>query len=218
MFCEKCGTKVDEGLAFCPNCGNRLAVPAAPAAPAAPVQPAAPAAPAASEIPANPGVEKAPVKPSAATKAASFPQKPIVLPSLGGLTDKFNKMQGLAQIYYGCTCVLLIVCFILSLLKVFSLSGYGLPMAAGSTFFTSVITVLFTLAIVFFLQDAFGKFSFKWLWFFIAGVCVVILLIFVFMWIDSGCKLSVGGWFFLILQVCLTAASILFLLEQLKKK
>ena len=24
MFCEKCGTKVDDGQPFCPNCGNRL--------------------------------------------------------------------------------------------------------------------------------------------------------------------------------------------------
>lgn len=24
MFCQKCGTKVDDGQPFCPNCGNRL--------------------------------------------------------------------------------------------------------------------------------------------------------------------------------------------------
>ena len=24
MFCEKCGTRVDDGQPFCPNCGNRL--------------------------------------------------------------------------------------------------------------------------------------------------------------------------------------------------
>ncbi|MBQ2144182.1 MAG: zinc ribbon domain-containing protein, partial [Oscillospiraceae bacterium] len=30
MFCEKCGTRVDDGQPFCPNCGNRLG--AAPAA------------------------------------------------------------------------------------------------------------------------------------------------------------------------------------------
>ncbi|MBQ9373983.1 MAG: zinc-ribbon domain-containing protein, partial [Oscillospiraceae bacterium] len=23
MFCEKCGTRVDDGQPFCPNCGNR---------------------------------------------------------------------------------------------------------------------------------------------------------------------------------------------------
>ncbi|MBQ2597077.1 MAG: zinc-ribbon domain-containing protein [Oscillospiraceae bacterium] len=27
MFCEKCGTRVDDGQPFCPNCGNRLGAP-----------------------------------------------------------------------------------------------------------------------------------------------------------------------------------------------
>ena len=36
MFCEKCGTRVDDGQPFCPNCGTRLGAQPAPAAPARP--------------------------------------------------------------------------------------------------------------------------------------------------------------------------------------
>ena len=211
MFCEKCGTRVDDGQPFCPNCGNRLSAPAAPAAPEA--QPA----PAANTASVNPGLNNIPVTPVFTASAA--PKQPLKLPALGGLTDKFNSLEGLGQIFYGCTGILLLVCFILSLLRVFSLGGYGsAPMAGGSIFFANVLTVLFTLCITFYLQDAFGKFSFKWLWFFIAGAAALILLIFIIMWIDSGCSLTVGGWFFFIFQIALTALAILFLLEQLKKK
>ena len=40
MFCDKCGTKVDDGQPFCPNCGNRLGAsqPAPQTNPAAPAQ------------------------------------------------------------------------------------------------------------------------------------------------------------------------------------
>ena len=236
MFCEKCGTKIEDGQPFCPNCGNRLADPVAPAAPAQPEAPAAPAAPvnpemnnspagsyAAPAAPVNPGLNNIPAgtyaaPAAAAVKAPAAPKKPLKLPALGGLTDKFNSMEGLGQIFYGCIGVLLVVCFILSLLKVFTAYGATGPMYAGGAFFTTVIVVLFTLSITFYLLDAFGKFSFKWLWFFIAGAAVLILLIFFIMWLDLGVKLSVGGWFFFLLQIGLTAVAVLNLLEQMKKK
>lgn len=203
MFCEKCGTRVEDGQPFCPNCGNRLAAPEAPAAPAAP----------AAAAPVNPGLGEIP----AAPVVAPAPKKALKLPSLGGLTDKFNAQEGLAQIFYGCIGCLLIVCFILSLLKVFKPGSVGVQYAYASPFFTSVFAVLFTLAITFFVMDALGKFSFKWLWFFIAGAAALILIVFIITWIDVESKLSVGGWFFLLFQAGLTAVSILYLLWKDKK-
>ena len=97
MFCEKCGTRVDDGQPFCPNCGNRLAEPAAPTAPV------------------NPGFTPAPA--AAPVKAA---------PDLGGLLGKFNSLQGLEKIFYPIVGGLLVLCFILSLLKVFSYYGGGI--------------------------------------------------------------------------------------------
>lgn len=47
-FCTNCGTKVEDGVKFCPECGTQLmgAAPAQPVAPAQPEPPAQPAAPA----------------------------------------------------------------------------------------------------------------------------------------------------------------------------
>ena len=175
MFCENCGTRVEDGQPFCPNCGNKMPVPEAPAAPAAPVDPG---------YDANVGY----MPPVPAMKEPK---------STGGL---------------------LVLCALLSLLKVFTAGYGGYPMEAGSVFFTRVITVLFTLSITFFVLDYFDWFNFKFLWFFIAGAAATIFLIFVIMWIDSGCRLTVGGWFFLLLQSALTAAAIMLLIEKLKKK
>ena len=188
MFCENCGARVEDGQPFCPNCGNRMSA-AAPAA-------ASGSAPA-YQAPAAARPVKAPV-------------------AVGGLLGKFNAMQGLEKIFFACTCGLWIVCFILSQFKV--LSAYiSAPLAYAAPFFTMVINVLFTLAITFLVLDYFDKFSFKWLWWFLAGAAAVIFLVFIFIWIDSEAKLSAGGWFFLILQAGLTATSILLLLEKLKK-
>jgi hypothetical protein len=196
MFCENCGTRVEDGQPFCPNCGNRMGAPETPAAPV------------------NPGFEpnaNAGYVPPAAPAAKR-------LPSTDGLLGKINAMQGLEKIFYLCVCGLLVVCFILFLLKVFS-PGYGsYQFSAASPFFSTVITVLMTLSITFFVLDYFDKFTFKFLWFFIAGAAAVIFIIFLIVWIDADSKLSAGGWFFLIFQAGLTATAVLLLLEKLKKK
>ncbi len=212
MFCEKCGTRVDDGQPFCPNCGNRLSVPET--APASAAAPAAPADPGLGQIPGTGFVAPAPA-----------PRKALKLPSLGGLTDKFNSLKGMKQIYYGCSFCLLILCFILSLLKVYYVKGgaaFGL--ATGASWLLVLSNILFTLSVTFFLLDAFGKFSFKWLRFFIAGSAVLILFLFVIVWIagvdvfgyTTSVRLSVGGWFFLIFQAGLSAVTILYILEKNK--
>lgn len=228
MFCEKCGTRVDDGLAFCPNCGNRLSVPAAQeAAPQkeAPVEAAAPSKPAQPAPAAQSAAASAGAAPASAA-AASAPKKPIKLPSLGGLTDKFNKQKGNAQIYYGSICLLLVVCCVLSLLKVFTHSGTAFSLGFGPTWLFFISTVLFTLSITFFVLDALGKFTFRRIWLFIAMASALILILYVLVWI-SGVKLmglavsvhlTVGGWFFLILQLALVAVTILYMIERKKNQ
>lgn len=223
MFCEKCGTKIDDGQLFCPNCGNRLSDPAAPEAPAVPVPPVAPAAPVATPETAAPNTEPIPgTLPNYAAAPAYQPKAPfkgLKLPSCGGLFDKVNEKEGLGQIFYGCTFILLILCFVLSMLRVLSIPQYGtLTLGYAAPFFTNVITILFTLSITFFVLDYLDKYSMKFLLFFIAGAMALVLLIFIIIWADSSFRLSVGGWFFLIFQLALTAVSVLLVIENLKKK
>ena len=90
-------------------------------------------------------------------------------------------------------------------------------MSRGYPFWTALITVLLTLCITFFVQDYFDKFTFKWLWFFVAGAMTLILILFIILWIDSEVKLSVAGWFFFIFQLGLTGCSIMLLIEKMKK-
>lgn len=185
MFCEKCGTHVDDGQPFCPNCGNRMGETPAEAAPAA------------------------------AAQTAARPAK--AAPSADGLLGKLNAMQGLEKTFYPIVGGLFVLSFLLSLLKVFSI-GYGsVQFAYGSPFFATVMTVLFTLCITFYVLDYFNQFTFKWLWFFLAGAAAVILLIFVIVWIDCSTSLSAGGWLLLISLVALAALSILLLIEKRKK-
>ena len=64
MFCSKCGTNLPEGSAFCPGCGNKVAVaPVAPVEPVVPVAPVAPVEPVAPVAPAAPIEPVAPVEP-----------------------------------------------------------------------------------------------------------------------------------------------------------
>lgn len=71
MFCEKCGTRVDDGQPFCPNCGNRLGA-------AAPAQ--------------NPGFNANPIRPSAAPAGSLLDKfngmsglEKVFYPIVGGL-------------------------------------------------------------------------------------------------------------------------------------
>ena len=192
MFCEKCGTRVDDGQPFCPNCGNRLSAPAVPAAPAAPV---------------NPGFNPMP---------AAKPMK--AAPSMGGLLDKFNALQGLEKIYTACTFGLLVLCFILSLVKVYSVYGTGFSLAYAAPWLLVISNILFTVSIGLFLLDYFDKFTFKFLWFFLAAAAALIFLLFFIDWLSLGVAISVGGVFFLIFQAGLTAVTVLLLLEKLKKR
>ena len=182
MFCEKCGTRVDDGQPFCPNCGNRLGA-------AAPAQ--------------NPGFNANPIRPSAAPA--------------GSLLGKFNGMSGLEKIFYPIVGGLLVLNFILLLLPIYSAYSTSVAMSRGYPFWTALITVLLTLCITFFVQDYFDKFTFKWLWFFVAGAMALILILFIILWIDSEVKLSVAGWFFFIFQLGLTGCSIMLLIEKMKK-
>ncbi|MBO4211523.1 MAG: zinc-ribbon domain-containing protein [Oscillospiraceae bacterium] len=219
MFCEKCGTQIDDGQPFCPNCGNRLSTPATPESAAAP---AAIPTPAASAAPVNPGMSG-----SISTAPAYTPASPgkagLKLPSFGGLFDKFNAMQGMKQIYYGCTFLLLVLCFVFSLLKVYAQGG-SFSMASGASWLFLISNILFTVCIGLFLLDYFDKYSCKFLDLLIAGSAALILVLFIITWIagvsvlgfTSSVHLTVGGWFFLIFQAGLTAVSILYILEKKK--
>lgn len=208
MFCENCGTRVDDGSPFCPNCGNKMPVPEAPAAPAAPEAPAAPAAP------VNPGFD-----PNAASGYIP-PAAPVQAPkSTGGLFGKLNAMPMMEKILFLCTAGLLVTCAFLTLFKLLYASYYGgVFLESASNFFARIITVLFTLSITFLVLDYFDWFNLKFLWFFLAGAAATILLLFLIIWIASGIRLSVGGWLFLLLQIGLTVAAVMLLIEKLKKK
>ena len=196
MFCENCGTRVDDGAPFCPNCGSKMPVPEAPAAP---VNPSPEPAPAPGFVP--------PAAPAPAPKAA------------GGIFGKLGAMSVMEKIFFLCTCGLFLTSVLFSLFRVFYSPYIGaLPMESGSVFFTRIITVLFTLSIAALVLDYLDKFSFKWLWFFITGAAATIFTIFLIMWIASGYRLSVGGWLFLLLLMSLVAAAVLLLIEKLKKK
>ncbi len=78
MFCKYCGTKINDGEVFCPNCGKEAAEIPAQAAPSAPVQPA-PAAPVqpAPAAPVQPA-PAAPVQPVQPAPAAPVQPAPAV--------------------------------------------------------------------------------------------------------------------------------------------
>ena len=201
MFCENCGTRVEDGQPFCPNCGNKMPVPEAPAAPAAPD---------------NPGFD-----PNAAAPGYIPPAAPVQAPkSTSGIFGKLNAMSVMEKILFLCTCGLLVTCVLVSLFRVLysTYTGNFYPMEAGSVFFSRIITVLFTLSITFLVLDYFDWFNLKFLWFCIAGAAATIFLLFLIIWIESGYRLSLGGWLFLLLLSALVAATVLMLIEKLKKK
>ena len=185
MFCDNCGTRVEDGQPFCPNCGKRM----------------------------GGGASNAP---ASAPRPAYGNSRPVRSAS-GGLLGKFNDLQGLEKIFYPIVGGLLVLNFILLLLPIYSAYSTSVAMSRGYPFWTALITVLLTLCITFFVQDYFDKFSFKWLWFFVAGAMTLILILFIILWIDSEVKLSVAGWFFFIFQLGLTGCSIMLLIEKMKK-
>lgn len=196
MFCDNCGTRVEDDQPFCPNCGKRMG--------GAPVQSA----------PVNPDFS-ATVTPRPA-RAASYS---------GGLLGKFNEMSGLEKIFYPIVGGLLVLCFFLSMLKVYKYSGEAFGMGLGPTWLYTISTIYFTLSITFFVLDYFDKLSFKWLWFFVAGGALALFLAFVIVWIAGvslmgyvvNPRLSVGGWFYFLFQLGLTGCSIMLVVLKIKK-
>ena len=80
MFCSNCGKQLEDNVAFCPECGTKVAVAAAPVVePAAPVvEPATPVVEPAAPVvePAAPVVEKAAEAPVVTTPVAPTSQEP----------------------------------------------------------------------------------------------------------------------------------------------
>ena len=217
MFCENCGTRVEDGQVFCPNCGSKMPVPETPAAPVNPgfETPAAPV---------NPGFEAAaPVNPGFESAAPGYipPAAPVKAPkAAGGVFGKLSAMPVMEKILFLCTTGLLVLCVLLSLLKVFYTPYYGsgFAMESGSVFLSRIITVLFTLSITFLVLDYFDWFNLKILWFFLAGAAATIFLLFLICWIASGLRLTFGGWLFLLALLHLVAATVLLLIMKLKNK
>lgn len=75
-FCVNCGAALDEGVAFCHNCGARQEAPVQPEQPAEPVAPVAPVAPAPQFVPAQSVTPPPPFVP-AITATAVAPKKKV---------------------------------------------------------------------------------------------------------------------------------------------
>ena len=90
MFCDNCGTRVEDGQPFCPNCGKRMGGGASNAS-------------AASARPAYGN-----------SRPAARP-----VSNSGGLLGKFNDMQGLEKIFFPIVLCLWIASFVLSTLHTF---------------------------------------------------------------------------------------------------
>ena len=103
-------------------------------------------------------------------------------------------------------------------MKVYSVYGTGFSLAYAAPWLLVISNILFTVSIGLFLLDYFDKFTFKFLWFFLAAAAALIFLLFFIDWLSLGVAISVGGVFFLIFQAGLTAVTVLLLLEKLKKR
>lgn len=189
MFCENCGTRVEDGQPFCPNCGKRMGGPA----------------------PSN----AAPVNSGFGAPAPSRPVRPVS--NSGGLLGKFNAMQGLEKIFFPIVCCLLIVCYFLSFIRIYDASLLTLSMSTRYPIWALLFTTLMALSIAFIILDYFDKFSFAWLWYAVVGVAFFLLALFAILWGDSGVKLTVGGWFAFVFHICLFGCSIVLMIGKMKK-
>ena len=214
MFCENCGTRVDDGQPFCPNCGNRLG--AAPAQAPAPTPGYAP----------NPGYAAPP------TRAPKTPPAPT-----GSILDRFMGMPVLNKIFTLCTLGLLLIGMIMSWLKVFghrevltlwtseTVVHEHWHLSEGTGTWLLVITaILSTLAIAALILWLIGKLDTKFVFIFAGGVAGLIFLMLVIKWIagTSGTlpviafqkekvsnHLSVAGWFWFFAEMGACATGIL---------
>lgn len=181
MFCDNCGTRVEDGQPFCPQCGKRMGAPAGASAAARP-----------------------------APRDSYSSRPPVSRPSYGpsgGLLGKFNDMSGLEKIMFPIVCGLLLLNFILIMCPIYTAYSMTAAMGTGYPFWANLFTILFTLSITFLVLDYFDQFSFKFLWIFIAASMALLFILFVILWIDSSVKLTVAGWFFFILQLGLAGCS-----------
>ena len=203
MFCENCGTRVEDGQPFCPNCGTRLGAPAAQSNPV-------------------------PTYTAPAPRAPKAPRAPT-----GSILDRFMGMPVLNKIFTLCTLGLLLIGMIMSWLKVFgksvSQSYWGetvkfhehahLSEVTG-TWLLVITAILSTLAIAALILWLIGKLDTKFVFIFAGGVAGLIFLMLVIKWIagsdtmkvingKAGMHLSVAGWFWFFAEMGACATGIL---------
>ena len=183
MFCENCGTRVEDGQPFCPNCGKRMGGPAPSNA-----------------APANSGF---------GAPAPSRPVRPVS--NSGGLLGKFNAMPLLQKIFYPIVGGLLIICYILSFVRIFDYALFTAPMAFPYPVWAMLFTTLLAVSIAFFILDYFDKFSFEWVWYCIVGATTLLLILFIIIWPASDLSLTAGGIFAFIFHILLFGCSIAYL-------
>ena len=181
MFCEKCGTRVEDGEPFCPNCGNRM-------------------------------------KSSATPRPAPQPQTPAPAPGKpAGNRDPLALVdQNLPLLRYGLL-GLLALCFLLSLLRVFSVYGTSLGLNYGAPWLLVLGNVLYSLCFAALALELSGKSRFCSRPLFTAGTALVLLLLYVLKWIVGyqgfGIHLTLAGWLYLLLQLALCVLSVLLVLR-----
>lgn len=209
MFCENCGTRVDDGQPFCPNCGNRLG--------AATPQPTP-----------NPGYATQPGYTAPTPRAPKTPRAPT-----GSILDRFMGMPVLNKIFTLCTLGLLFLGMIMSWLKVFgksysetfwgttrSFHEHAYLSQTTGTWLLVITAILSTLAIVALVLWLIGKLDTKFVFIFAGGVAGFLFLLLVIKWIagsdtmklingKAGMHLSVAGWFWFFAEMGACATGIL---------
>lgn len=212
MFCDKCGTRVDDGQPFCPNCGNRLGA----AAPAAPAYNAAPGYGAPNPYGAAPAAR------------APRPGSPLLA--------KFNSMSMLSKLFLCGSAFLLLVTMIMSWLKAFAIEpgfedvALHLPMVGGT--WLMIFTTLFhTIAIGIIVLYVLGKIDNHMILLAVTGMAAIILIMLVIKWIagatfeledmtlidEEPMHLTFAGWIWLLFQLGAIALSVLGFLEESKR-